>query len=335
MNKVIRFFIGLFGLSIVIIVHEFGHFLACKFFGVQTPIFSIGFGPALFALQLGDTVFQIALLPLGGYVEINQQDLAAISYAAKMIILSAGIIFNLLFAFVIFVYSAWKNRGEAVPIIDSIVPDSPAAHSSLQANDHVIAVDEQPIQDYQQLATIVMQSPGKKYTFQIKRDSRLLEVPVTIGHEHPVFGTQAGWLGVHWKLEQKPKSMQKAIQEGIQRLGLLFIQTSYFMATFFRKKGYGNFVGPLGIIAITGQSLAMGFSFFFMILAILSINVAFFNLLPIPFFDGGKMLLFSIEAVVGPLSSELINAIYFAFFIILLIFIFFITFSDIRRLRRK
>lgn len=335
MHKILRFFIGLFGLSIVIIVHEFGHFLAAKLFNVATPLFSIGFGPALASIKIGDTIFQIALLPLGGYVEINEASLATISYAAKMFILSAGIIFNLLFAFIIFVYFSWKNHGEPVPIVDTIVPDSPASQSTLQSGDLVLAVDEQPVQDYQELAAMIMQSPGKKHIFSIKRDTRLLEIPIIIGAEHPVFGRQTGWLGIHWKLEKKSKSLPKAFQESMQRLGLLFLQTSYFMATFFRKKGYGTVVGPLGIIAITGQSVELGFPFFFMILAILSINVALFNLLPIPFFDGGKMAIYSIEVFTGPLPPDLINAVYVTFFIILMIFILFITFNDITHMRGK
>jgi regulator of sigma E protease len=334
MNKIVRFLIGLLGLSIVIIVHEFGHFVACKFFGVQTPIFSIGFGPALASIQLGDTVFQIALLPLGGYVEINQTDFAAISYAAKMITLFAGIFFNLLFALIVFVYFAWKNRGTAVPIIATIIPDSPAAASDFNPEDLIISIDGQPVETVEQLTTLITQSPGKKAIFSVQRNGTIIEIPITIGSEHPILGPQSGWIGIHFKQVHKPQSLTKSLQEGAKRVGLLFLQTSYFMATFFKKNGYGTIVGPLGIIAITGQSLMVGFSLFFMILAILSINVAFFNLLPIPFFDGGKIALYTIETITGPLPAGAINLMYIVFFIIFMLLILLITFRDITRLRK-
>jgi regulator of sigma E protease len=109
MNKFVRILIGLLGLSFVIVIHEFGHFLACKLFGIATPVFSIGFGPRLFGYQIGSTIFQIAAFPFGGYVAIATDQLDAQPYIIKAIILLAGIAINFLFAYLIFSFFRFRN----------------------------------------------------------------------------------------------------------------------------------------------------------------------------------------------------------------------------------
>src|SRR5258708_2492909 len=98
MKKIIT---GITGLSIIIIIHECGHLFFARLFGVATPIFSIGFGPQLIGIPTGKTVFQLALIPLGGYVEIDPDSLAIQPYLVKMIIMFGGIIFNFILAYII------------------------------------------------------------------------------------------------------------------------------------------------------------------------------------------------------------------------------------------
>src|SRR3972149_7894572 len=109
MKKVLSILLGLLGISFVILIHETGHFIMARLFGVQTPVFSIGFGPELFSVTIASTQFQIAALPLGGYVEINNSQLMLEPYWVKMIIILAGIIINLLFAFLVVQW--FKMRG--------------------------------------------------------------------------------------------------------------------------------------------------------------------------------------------------------------------------------
>jgi len=105
-----HFIIGLLGLSAVIIIHEMGHFIACKIFGIHTPLFSLGFGPRLVAFTPWKTTFQLALLPLGGYVTMDQVDFAARSYLVKMIVIGAGIICNIVFACGVLCHLLYKSR---------------------------------------------------------------------------------------------------------------------------------------------------------------------------------------------------------------------------------
>ncbi len=227
---------GLFGVSIVIIIHEFGHFLAAKIFGVATPIFSIGFGPALASVKLGATTFQLALLPLGGYVEISPTDMATLSYAPTVLIMLAGIIMNILFTYGIFLYLSMRYSPNEACL---------AAHGGWRC-----------------------------------------------------------WFSI-------PTRVQAILK------------------TFLIEEGQTGLIGPIGIIRMIGHSVRLGIDFYLFILALISINIAFFNLLPIPFFDGGKIVFYTIGKITGPVSGPAINMIYLLFFLLLLFVTVFISLRDI------
>lgn len=241
-NPIRTVIVGLFGVSLVILIHEFGHFLACKIFGVGTPVFSIGFGPALAAIKLGDTLFQLAALPLGGYVEISPTDLAALSYAPTVIIMLAGIIFNLLFTYGIFLYLSTKYSPN---------------EACLAAN-----------------------------------------------------GGWRCWFGVPTRIQAVLKA-------------------------FIVQEGQTGLIGPIGIIRMIGHSAKLGIDFYLFILAMISINIAFFNLLPIPFFDGGKIAFYTFEKLAGPVSGNAMNMVYLLFFVLLLAITIFISLRDVIGLRKK
>ncbi len=336
-NRWARIFIGIFGLGFVIFFHELGHFLACKLFHVGTPTFSIGFGPQLLAYRIGNTIFQIAALPLGGYVEIAAKDLARQPYAVKMVIMLAGIFFNFLLAFVIFMYLALRGKHHPIPFIKKIVFGSPADQANVQVGDRIIAFNQEPINhDASKLIQTIIQSAGKTIVFTIERDNDQHDVPITIATYHPTFGQNVGWLGVSFKrVRVAPSLWRNVIQDG-------FAYTASMMRKFGavltarRKKGeQAGLIGPIGIITMTAQSLQFGTDFFLLILAVLSINIGIFNLLPIPFFDGGKVLLYTLEAIRGPLPTNIINLIYLIFLAVILIFIFFVSMKDIARLRKR
>lgn len=109
MKKFFSIIAGIIGISFVIVIHEFGHLLAAKFYGVAAPLFSIGFGPKVVGIQLGETFYQLSLLPLGGYVSLNDLQLAAQPYSAQVVIILAGIVMNILFAYGTFFFFQLKG----------------------------------------------------------------------------------------------------------------------------------------------------------------------------------------------------------------------------------
>ncbi|MCX5924863.1 MAG: site-2 protease family protein [Candidatus Dependentiae bacterium] len=239
-----RWIIGIAGLSVVIIAHEMGHFAACKLFHVGTPLFSIGFGPRIAAFTLKSTTFQLAALPLGGYVSIDQVSFNAQSYLVKMIIMIAGIIFNFLFALIAFMYLMYGSR-------------SRVEYGTLIAEDFVIQPDA-------------------------------------------------------------PFSRLKTLQHVSARL--------------FAKEGSTGLIGPIGIISLAGKSLAYGADLFIFTLALLSINIGIFNLLPIPGLDGSQLLALTIEKIVGPLAGS-DEWMHMLFFILFILFMLLITLKDVKKIK--
>ncbi len=218
-KKILAFLAGIAGLSFVIVVHEFGHFIACKFFDVGTPVFSVGFGPRLFAIKLGQTLFQVALIPLGGYVMTSQADMAAQSYGVKMIIVLAGIVMNIVLAYAILAYFKMRNIN---------------------------------------------------YTRMIQ------------------YATQ-----------NTPR----------------------------------GFMGPIGIISLISYSSTLGLQYYLLVIAFLSLSIAFFNMLPLPILDGGQMAYYTIEKIVGPIPDLLTDYASFIFIILFVLTLFLISFKDIKKLR--
>jgi regulator of sigma E protease len=223
---------GILGLGLVIVVHEFGHFSACKLFNVKTPVFSVGFGRALVSMPIGQTTFQVAALPLGGYVLIDPEDLAAQSYVVKIIIMLAGIAFNFLFAGAIIMYLMHRS-----------VSSEFESHQS----------------------TRLKHASGQMA--QLLKDS----------------GSSTG------------------------------------------------FIGPIGIVSITGRALMASIDLFLFALAILSINIGAFNLLPIPFFDGGQVAMITFEALAGPISAATLNILYVMFLALIVLLTLFLMMRDVRK----
>ena len=327
---------GIFGLSLVILVHEFGHFITAKLFGVATPIFSIGFGPKLIALKFGQTTFQIAMIPFGGYVSMIPADLAAQPYFNKLIILSAGIIFNMLFAYIVLVYLAFRGTYTALPIVKQVIPNSPASNAGIQDNDRFIAIDEQSINDDVTLILhYIAQSPDKTVTITMEREGLRNNIPVTLGTDHPVYGQNIGWLGVRWQtIKTSQPTLWQALTQTRKIMRSMIRNLAQFTSKIGKKGQRGGFIGPIGIIMMIGKSLALSPQYFVLVLALVSINVGLFNLLPIPFLDGGKLLQYTMEAAFGPLPPNLIFYISLIFFVLFLLLIFSVTKDDVKRLRK-
>jgi membrane-associated protease RseP (regulator of RpoE activity) len=221
---------GLLGISLIILIHEMGHFLCAHLFGVPTPLFSIGFGPALYAKAIGQTVFQISLLPFGGYVEIDEKMLATLPYLAKMLIIFGGVLFNFIFAYAILLYYSIRNNTNLKQtLFNTITPDETE------------------------------------------------------------------------QLHQK-----------------------------------NGVMGPIGIINLIGRSLAINSHLFWFILAILSLNIGILNILPLPFFDGGKACIITIETITGttinPTVLWVISTTVLALFVLVITRV---TINDVKQLLKK
>lgn len=326
------------GITFVILIHELGHFLFAYYFNVPTPLFSVGFGPQLCSFFIGRTMFQLALLPLGGYVEIDPTILAQQAYIPKMFIIFGGILFNFIFSYIVLLCYAITNQFSLTTIISTITPYSPAEDSGLQPADRIIACNHQPVATNPHLiATIIQSLPNKALLLTIERHGIQHDISIILDQKHPLLPSNNGWLGITLEKKKMKLSRFESLKQGHVQLATTLKDMHSALGNIISNKNRQNvFLGPIGIISLIGKSLAIHTQLYWFILAIISLNIGFFNLLPLPFFDGGKALLYTIEALTGStISANLIWIISSLFLALFVFFMAMVTMNDIKQLCKK
>jgi len=306
------------GLGVLIVFHEFGHFLVAKLCGVGVLTFSVGFGPKLLVKKKGETEYALSAFPLGGYVkmvgedpadEVSQADVQR-SFAHKgllqrVAIVGAGPGFNLLLA-VILLMVVFLFYG--VPVVStqigSVEKGSPAESGGIQKGDRIIAIDGRSVDSWETLSGAIKESQGKPLNFQVRRGSE--EVAVTVVPRKKEARNIFGELRDEWMIGI---GSQVTMEKGNAGLSIVkaFTQTYdyakltlvalYKMVT--GEVSPRNLGGPILIAQMAGQQAQEGFASFLAFVAVLSINLGVLNLLPIPVLDGGHLLFFMVEAVIG------------------------------------
>jgi regulator of sigma E protease len=341
-------------LGILIFIHEFGHFIAAKFFGVAVERFSLGFGPRLFGKKVGETDYRISAFPLGGYVKMLGEStdeevpehLQSSSFShqplrRRMAVVASGPGSNLLLA--VFVYTLiFALFGMAKPTTDigSVTAESPAAAAGLQAGDRVVAIDGVEVQEWGQLSEIIQKSGGRSVQLRLQRGEEVLTVQVKpeIRQTRTLLGETVsrpliGIIASDNVIVEKINPM-KAVYYGVAQTGSMIKLTFVVLGKLIMGAiSPRTLAGPIGIAQMSGQVAKAGPLAFLSFLALLSINLGILNLLPIPILDGGHLLFFSIEAIMGkPLSMkkrEMAQQVGLFLLIVLMVFVFY---NDIYRL---
>lgn len=309
---------ALVGLGILIIIHELGHFLLAKKTGVGVLTFSIGFGPKLLGRKIGETEYLLSAFPLGGYVKMVGEDpeeevqttdiqrsFSHQGLVKRIAIVAAGPLFNLLLAVVIFL-AIFVSYG--VPVLTTRVggvePDSPAFRSGVQQGDRIVGVDGRKVKKWEELSSQIKESQGRSLKFRLQRDSRELELTVQpIRREGKnIFGErQESWaIGIASEVAIEKSDPLLAVGQAFSKTGEYSILT--LVALFKMIKGEVSpktLGGPLLIAQMAGQQAREGLGSFFFFVAILSVNLGVLNLLPIPVLDGGHLLFFLLEGILG------------------------------------
>jgi len=305
------------GLGVLIVFHEFGHFLLAKLSGVGVLTFSIGFGPKLWVKKRGETEYALSAFPLGGYVKMVGEDpdeevspadiersFAHKSLLKRIAIVVAGPGFNLLLAVLLLmiVYTFYGVPVMSTQISD-VVKGEAAEKAGLVKGDRIVAIDGKEVKEWDELAGTIKASGGKVLNLQVRRGDQTLNISVQPNRKEgrTVFGERKDdWLiGI---------SSRVTIEKGNAGLAVVraFSQTyDYSKLTLmaFYKMLLGdvsprNIGGPIMIAQMAGQQAQEGLGSFLAFLAVLSINLGVLNLLPVPVLDGGHLLFFIVEAVI-------------------------------------
>jgi regulator of sigma E protease len=325
----------LFVLTVVVFFHELGHFLVARRCGVKIDAFSIGFGPELFGFyDRHGTRWRLAAVPLGGYVRFHGDDSAAstpdhatldrmsaadrkVSFFHKPVpqraaIVAAGPIANFILATVIFAgLFILFGKSDSPARVHSITPNSAAASAGFKEGDLVLSIDGRKIETFSDMQRVVTISPGQTLVFVVERDSAqvtLSAVPTLEEHKDR-FGNvyRLGRLGITGVLDApKPVGPLRAVKLGAAECWSVVDRTlSYIGGVIVGRESADQLGGPLRIAQISGQVAANGFPDLLNLTALLSVSIGLLNLFPIPLLDGGHLLFYGIEAVLGrPLSPK-------------------------------
>jgi len=306
---ILQYILAIIGLSLIVIVHEFGHFLLAKIGGMHVEEFFIGFGPKLFKFKdRRGTTYGVSAIPVGGYNKIlgmdrNESIPREMKYKAyhnkpfykKLMVSIGGPVFNVIFAVILI--GIFLSMGVLVPttIIDYVQPESPAEKNGFKVGDEVIALDYKKIESWDDFSEVTKKHPGKKVTYTIIRDGEEMKLEVILDD---IEGQ--GFLGISPRLVEEKLGFFKIVKESFKMTWDISITYVKLFGMLFSGKiplSEARPVSPVGIVNIFQQSVSMGMQNFIFFIALVSILMGFGNLIPIFPLDGGHIVLIIIETI--------------------------------------
>jgi regulator of sigma E protease len=346
-------------ISIVVFVHEYGHYYMAKRAGVKIQEFSIGFGKPIISWVDRDGVrWKIAYIPLGGYVRMyGDRDASSSSYDqvsdkenafyaksafARFLIVLAGPLANYLLALVILtLLNMAYGKITLPPIIDEVIAGAPAEAAGIKSGDRILKIDGGKIDDFADLQRIVILNPDKEVQIKVDRLGQEIDLVAKIGRKDHEKGKSSakfklGYLGVSPKGQPIHSSLgifasiYNALEDCLSASMMIFKVLGQMV---FGERSVSELYGPLSVAQESGKSLGEGVAEFVVFIAMLSINLGFINLLPIPLLDGGHLAMVGYEMIMGrPISSGVQN-ILIRFGMVIIVFLIVISASnDIRSL---
>ena len=338
-------------LSVLVIVHEFGHFITAKRLGVRVEKFSFGFGPKLFSFKRGETEYLISAIPLGGYIKMSGEDPTEKLLNEKWEFLSrkpfdrfriifAGPLCNYILAFLIFSVIFMFGTPTLTTEVGSLLKDYPAEKQGVKVGDKVLSVDGNKVKYWEDMTEIIHKHPAGPMRLSIERGGKVFEMQIepVMRETKDIFGKSAtvALIGIapSQKIESVKYGFFRSFGMGFNKLVQLTALT--YKAIFAILTGRLSFresmTGPIGIFFITGKAAHLGLIYIFHLMALLSASLAIFNLLPLPVLDGGHILFLALEKLRGkplsPRAQEVITNIGISFLILLMVLIFY---SDIMK----
>ena len=355
-------------LSILVIIHELGHYTVARLFGVHVEEFGFGLPPRIFGKKIKGTIYSLNWLPIGGFVKLAGEDEEDVEAEKKKItsakqrshyfwaktrrqrglILIAGVCMNFLLAVAITTILLIRGISEPTKVvhIETISPDSPASAAGLKEQDIVFSIQytdqegnkTKELQNPQELIDIVKQSPDLPVTLSLIRDGQAISTTLVPRKDPPV---GEGPLGVAVSnIEKHTYSWMiapfVAVKINIERMGVMLTSLGGVIAKLVTGQSLqgGEIAGPIGIAQVTGKAVQYGFDAVLEFMSILSLNLALLNILPFPALDGGR-LMFVIADKFGkkarPAVERMIHQIGM---LILLALILLVTVNDILRIVR-
>ncbi len=340
-------------LSILVFVHELGHFLFSKLFKVRVDEFALGFPPKVFSFTRGETTYSLNALPLGGYVKIHgenpddvddkndKRNFQNIHWVKQVIILCAGVFFNIVFAWLLMSLTLFIGtskvaldgvqdkyiQGDRQVLIHQILKDSPADLAGIQAGDYIVSINGSSTQNIQQVQQDIKTAP-KVFPIVLMKNNATSSIQVEKMDNNTIGVGLAETATVRM-------GVFPSLYYGAQATYNLTVQVFGGVLSFFGKlfTGHGTWEevsGPVGIAKVVGTSSHEGFVSLLFITILISISLAAMNILPFPALDGGRIVIAVIEGLIRrKLPVKFVNALNSIGFVLLLTLMLVVTIKDI------
>lgn len=307
---------AIFVFGLLVLVHEWGHFITAKLTGMRVDEFAIGFGPQIFKTRRGETVYSLRAIPLGGFNDIAGMDpsdnpagdrgFCEKPVFSRMIVILAGAGMNFILPIVLF-FGIYATMGVAVPatepIIGAVIEGKAAYNAGLLEGDKILSVDGEKISTWQELTEKIKTSnPEKSLAIEFERNSKVETVALT-----PEFDStsQRYLIGVQSAVSYQETSLAGAFFMSLDHTANILKMMVGALIDLVQSPSQADVAGPIGITKMAGQVAERGFIPLLNFAALLSLNLGIINLLPVPALDGGHFVSLAIEAVRGkPLSPK-------------------------------
>lgn len=348
-------------IAVLVLSHEFGHFVVAKWKGMRVDEFGFGFPPRLFGKQFGETLYSINLLPFGGFVriwgedetgkgdEFDMRNFASHGAWDRFLVLIAGVAMNLILAYVLLTIGhgigipsavgAGEHARNAVVRVVEVVPGSPAQEAGMMLGDAIIELESPSetmrIEEVANVQEFVKRHAGEKVVVVVGRSDGERRLAVALREEAPAGEGLLGiamakigivrtpWYRAPWEGLKTTIYTTKAVAGGL----------ASFFANIFSSDIAESVAGPVGIAQIAGEATRLGFVYLLQLVAVLSINLAILNVLPIPALDGGRIFFLVIEKLRGaPISMRVSQFAHTAGFIVLVFLMLVVTYFDLTRI---
>lgn len=339
-------------LSLLIIVHEFGHFMAARFAGVRVEEFSLGFGPQLFARKIGDTKYSLSLIPLGGYVKMAGDTLSECkggkdeyfskSPGKRFLIIFCGPLLNYILGFLFFWAILFMGYPTLTTKVGGLIDGYGAQVAGLRIADKIMAINGIPVDTWEEMQKQIQVNKDNNFILvSLVRDNQKLEFNIAL--KNKVLDNQLGEKKALGIIGITPFDEVVEVRHGFMESAYLGLNKTMDL-TVMTYKGIWRLIsgkmsmrdsmtGPLGIFFITSKAAKLGVIALLHLVAVLSVSLAVFNLLPLPILDGGHIFLLGLEKLrkktLAIKTEQIINNIGMSLMIMLALFV---TYNDILRL---
>ena len=325
---------ALLAFSALILVHELGHFIVAKLNGIYVEEFAIGMGPKLFGVKVGETEYNLRILPFGGFVKMlgeedesgDSRSLNAKTPIQRILVMGAGAFMNYVLALIIFIGLAMSS-GFAENKVASVVPNSPAQKIGIEQGDEFLKIDGNKIHTTDDFRMGLALAKGNPVELEIKRGNDVLTKTV-----QPILNESGVYqVGIGYGFVEKPTLLQ-GIKQGFNETRSLVSQSFIALKTI--VTGEANLKtdvgGPVTIIKMSGQAAKAGANTLLWFMAFLSVQLAVFNLLPFPALDGGRIFIELIQMIIRKeIPAKYIEAVNTVGFMLLMGLMVLVTIKDI------